>query len=377
MSQHGLPLPPSPDAISAEWLTAALRSSGAINHAEVSSLTIRPVEAGSGFVGQTARLFIEYDRAEPGAPALLFAKFSSAAPEVREKMRMLGLYETEAGFYRDLAARDNFPMRVPRPYLSLYEAETGASVLLIEDLGHARFCDNVTGSSEQEAVAVVRHLAQLHAHFWNDTELMDLPWMRNLIFDTPMVSAIYGAMLTPWEQRFAGLISPYCLNAAKEFHKVIPRFLHQCSQAPATLYHGDMRLDNVAITSNGHGDEYIFYDWQVARVGRGATDLAYYMVLSLPVEQRRATEAQLLSAYHESLVDNGVTGYSTDHLLRDFRRGLGSPLRTAVIAGGMLDFSSERGQQLLEQLGLRIGAALEDHQFTESFEELYPEVVQA
>jgi len=43
----------------------------------------------------------------------------------------------------------------------------------------------------------------------------------------------------------------------------------------------------------------------------------------------------------------------------------------------MFDFSSERGQKLLEQLGLRIGAALEDHQFLESVEELYPDVAQA
>jgi hypothetical protein len=40
----------------------------------------------------------------------------------------------------------------------------------------------------------------------------------------------------------------------------------------------------------------------------------------------------------------------------------------------MLDFSSERGQQLIQQLSLRIGAMLEDHRFTESLEELFPPV---
>jgi len=35
-----------------------------------------------------------------------------------------------------------------------------------------------------------------------------------------------------------------------------------------------------------------------------------------------------------------------------------------VIASGMLDFSNERGAELVKQLWKRLGAALEDHRFT-------------
>ena len=330
--------------------------------------------AGSGFVGQTAHLLIEYDRAEPGAPASLFAKLSSASPQVREQMRRLGLYETEAGFYRDLAALDDFPVRIPRPYLSLYEETTGASVLLIEDLGKAQFCDNVAGSSPEEALGIVRQMALLHAHFWNDPRLKAFAWLRSPAADTAAFTAVYKAMLAPFEQRFSAMVSPYYLNAAKEFSTWTASFLYHASQLPTTLFHGDLRLDNVAIASNHHGPEIVFFDWQVSRLAHGAADLAYYMAISLPVEQRRAMEPELLNTYHETLLANGVTSYSHEDLLLDFRRGLGSPLRTAVVAGGMLDFSSERGQQLIQQLSLRIGAMLEDHRFTESLEELFPPV---
>ena len=58
-----------------------------------------------------------------------------------------------------------------------------------------------------------------------------------------------------------------------------------------------------------------------------------------------------------------VTDYSFDDLLADFRRSIGSPVVTMVVAGGMLDFSSERGRQLIRCLSERVGAATEDHDF--------------
>jgi hypothetical protein len=265
-------------------------------------------------------------------------------------------------------------VRIPRPYLSLYEETTGASVLLIEDLGKAQFCDNVAGSSPEEALGIVRQMALLHAHFWNDPRLKAFAWLRSPAADTAAFTAVYKAMLAPFEQRFSAMVSPYYLNAAKEFSTWTASFLYHASQLPTTLFHGDLRLDNVAIASNHHGPEIVFFDWQVSRLAHGAADLAYYMAISLPVEQRRAMEPELLNTYHETLLANGVTSYSHEDLLLDFRRGLGSPLRTAVVAGGMLDFSSERGQQLIQQLSLRIGAMLEDHRFTESLEELFPPV---
>jgi ubiquinone/menaquinone biosynthesis C-methylase UbiE len=93
--------------------------------------------------------------------------------------------------------------------------------------------------------------------------------------------------------------------------------------------------------------------------------LAYFLSGSLPVEQRRATEESLLTLYYETLVANGVEGYTAADLRRDVQAGLGAPLTTWVIAGGMLDFSSERGAELFKQVCARLGAALDDHQFAD------------
>jgi hypothetical protein len=156
MSKDDPSIPPTPDSISPEWLTAVLRRSGAVEHARVVSVSVRPVAAGSGFVGQAARLHLGYDRKESGAPSTVFVKLSSADPAVREKLRTVGLYATEAGFYRDVASGEVLPTCVPRPYLSRYDHATAASVLLIEDLGDARFGDHVTGLSPTDTRVAIR-----------------------------------------------------------------------------------------------------------------------------------------------------------------------------------------------------------------------------
>jgi hypothetical protein len=112
------------------------------------------------------------------------------------------------------------------------------------------------------------------------------------------------------------------------------------------------------------------FDWQVARRSRGPRDLAYFLSSSMSVEQRRASEESLLGLYYETLKANSVEGYSTRDLRRDVQAGLGAPLTTWVIAGGMLDFSSERGTDLLKRVCERLGATLDDHRFMSYLDEL-------
>jgi hypothetical protein len=56
--------------------------------------------------------------------------------------------------------------------------------------------------------------------------------------------------------------------------------------------------------------------------------------------------------------------------MRDVQAGLGAPLTTWVIAGGMLNFSSQRGAALFGEVCARLSAMLEDHQFGAYLNEL-------
>src|SRR5574337_583536 len=120
---------------------------------------------------------------------------SGKQPAVRQQLRRVGIYETEAGFYRDVALQPAFPIRVPRPYLSLYDEGTSASILLLEDLGAVEFGDNLAGCSATDAQIAVRQLGLLHAHFWDAPLLETLSWLRALTDEVQARAGIYQAML--------------------------------------------------------------------------------------------------------------------------------------------------------------------------------------
>jgi hypothetical protein len=79
-----------------------------------------------GLTGQLRRLRIRYDKAEPGAPSSLLAKFSALYTEVRAAVHSMGFYEREIGFYREFAA--DCPVRTPRCYFGEVEIDSGASL---------------------------------------------------------------------------------------------------------------------------------------------------------------------------------------------------------------------------------------------------------
>jgi len=126
--------------------------------------------------------------------------------------------------------------------------------------------------------------------------------------------------------------------------------------------HGDFRPDNFAFNANG---EVVPFDWQTARRGANTRDLSYFISFALPTALRRTGESELLALYHRTLVDSGVSDYTMDQLQKDFRRSIGSALIAAVIAGTLLDFSSERAVQLQRALCERLSAVVSDHDFAE------------
>jgi hypothetical protein len=134
----------------------------------------------------------------------------------------------------------------------------------------------------------------------------------------------------------------------------------QTSQ-PRTLVHDDFRLDNLFFGRPGAARPLVIFDWQLCLVGRGIADVAYFSACSLPIAQRRASERSLVDGYHAGLLAHGVRGYDRDRCWQDYRRAMFSALYRLIVAGGRLDYSSERGAALFRVLIDRIDASLADH----------------
>jgi hypothetical protein len=173
-------LPGDADEITLEWLAAALHQAGVLDQARVTSIQSAPMGQ-LGFTGQIRRLDINYDKPELGAPRSLVAKFSATHPEARAAVHSMGFYEREIGFYRDLAA--DCPVRTPRCYFGEVEMDSGAS-LLLEDL---TWMHNLSsgGGSVDKAELVIREIAKLHAAWWGDARLDQIPWLQMKGMMTP------------------------------------------------------------------------------------------------------------------------------------------------------------------------------------------------
>jgi aminoglycoside phosphotransferase (APT) family kinase protein len=347
-------LPAAPADLTPTWLTATLRCSGALGRASVVAVDPEPIAAGQGFVGQVLRLRLGYDAAEAGAPATLIAKLPAADPGVRAAVAALGLYAREAGFYAVVAAA-NLP--VPRAYYAAADPATGAGVVLLEDLTDGRVGDNLGGCSDAQADLAVAELARLHARWWDHPRLAELPWT----FDADAYQRVYEQQWGPFLAKFGDAVPPRLRELGPRAIDRAAAYRRWLAGGPRTLVHNDYRLDNLFFGRPGGARPLVVFDWQLCLVGRGVADVAYFAAFCLPPARRRAAEQGLVGTYHDGLLRHGVRGYDRERCWADYRRATLGTLLRLVAAGGLLDFSSERGAALVRAFIERIDAVLADH----------------
>jgi thiamine kinase-like enzyme len=86
-----------------------------------------------------------------------------------------------------------------------------------------------------------------------------------------------------------------------------------------TVIHDDIHIGNVLYPRNSTIDRVRIIDWQTWHIDLAAKDLAHMMAVFWFPEQRRILERVLLRRYYDRLCEDGVTDYSWDQLLYDYR----------------------------------------------------------
>ena len=368
------PIPSTLDEVTADWLTAALRASGVLREARVSAVDQVRVGAGVGILGELARATLTYDREEPGAPRTLIAKIPTSDLGGRGIAHMLGYYEREIRYYRDLSA-DNVAAS-PRCYYSDMDPANVRFVLLLEDLASLPIGDQVAGCSAEEARAVVRELAKLHARWWERPELKAIDWIPPS--NDPMMKLAQGAYLmaiTPFLEKFGGRMTPAQREIALALGPRMNAMQDSFAAAPETLLHADVRLDNIFFGSSQLGSAITLIDWQILVKGRGPYDVAYFLSQSLDPAERKSVEEDLLRDYHRRLLDAGVTDYAWERCWDDYRLSVLFCLCYPVISIGSIDPANARGVALTTAMADRSLAAITDLGCAELLERFAPAAV--
>ncbi len=344
---------PSVERVSAEVVTAALRAGG--HDVTVRSLTSEPV--GTGQMGESRRLHLDYDGDPGDAPATLVAKLPAGSPE--QRAAVAGTFRTEVDFYRRVAP--TVAVRAPRCWHAWISEDAIDFLLLLEDLAPAVQGDQIAGCGLAEAAAAARNLAGLHGPRWCDPTLVD----DGLQLPDPESTGLLGALLGPMTDRFVERFADRLDAADREVLAAVPEvagaWLSGRSERVAPV-HGDYRLDNLMFHPDG---EVTALDWQTLSLGLPARDLAYLCSTCLDVEVRRTGEDEVVAAYHRALTAGppdgaGVSGYSLEECVEDYRYSmLQAPL--IIVLGWAVSTATERGDAMFLAMTERAVAAIRDH----------------
>ncbi len=372
---QSFPFPIDPDAIAPDWVTSVLHDAGALSQGTVAAIRGEIIAEERGLSGVVARLHITYtDRrgAAPG-PATLIAKFPMAeratASTYRERHRddaaARRYYERcacEVRFYAEIVPQNVVP--APRCYFGAADDASGRIVLLLEDLNTARGGDVLLGCSTVEAESVLRMVAPLHARWWGRTD--SFSWLLRWGGDYAARQERYRGQVEPFLRRFGAQIPDAIRALVVGLQPHYAAVLAALDDAPATVIHADLHLDNVLFNPESVAPPVVVLDWQSVCRGPAAVDIAQFVVGSLAPVSRRAAEAALLAEYHARLVAGGVMGYTMDNLRQDYRLALLWLLAGTVgwLASADMEHLAGRERALVEAAigDGRLATALLDHE---------------
>jgi hypothetical protein len=260
---------------------------------------------------------------------------------------------------------------VPRCYFADLDSSSGYFALLLEDMRDCRVGDPRQGSLEDIELAI-DYLASFHARWWDSPRLREFDWMRHpdVVPVEAQAEQMRGDLARSLEavrQRFPSEF-PSVLGAVVErllanFDAVLER---QRDASRYTLVHRDFHPQQLFFPTE-RGGRFVVFDWQTATAGRGADDLARIVTMGLTVPQREQHDRRLIERYHAGVVRSGVSGYTLDQCVLDFRAGLTTSLLTNMVAATAIDpdlfkrVQIEFGINVADVLFRPLGAAMEAH----------------
>lgn len=274
------------------WMTAAVTQ----HHpgAEVADVTLLLVDDGTN---RRARFGLTY--AAGSGPATVFAKAESDVRGRRQIHARNGNLFNEPLLF---SSGVSLPIEHPLVYTAVIDEPGLDYMLVMEDL-LARGADprDATRPMTVEQVAHGLHgLARLHSQFWNTVKGdAALTWVQPFVptegWQIPMKAILPLGLERAGEAVPAALRE---LSAEDLVGEMWARSVGSLTTGPQTLLHGDPHIGNTYLLPDG---EVGFLDWQVVRSGSWSHDVGYFLQGALTIEDRRASEVDLVEEYRASL----------------------------------------------------------------------------
>ncbi|WP_188110710.1 phosphotransferase [Aeromicrobium ginsengisoli] len=287
-------LPRSLEDVTVPWMSEALS-------ARFPGTVVASMTEGSTIRGMATKiqLHLTYADNPHGLPPSMWLKTGFE----KHSERSAELYAAEVNFFRVVAPA--VPTNSPLTFFEAIDGETGNGVLLMEDLTlrGVRFGDQTQPLTPDVAASLLDVQARYHSFLAESADDLDLSWLT--VGGAIHSVDVAGEYLEFWETasqapRFRFV--PEELGDPVRIKAGLDRMIANDRQESQWLVHGDVHLGNVFFDDQGNGG---FLDWQTVMRGTWAFDVAYFIVVSLSVEDRRAHEQDLLRTYLARLEEYG------------------------------------------------------------------------
>lgn len=254
----------------------------------------------------------------------------------------------EVSYYRSVAPSS--AVRVPTARYTGISPETGRGVLIMDDIvaQGGRFLTALEPYSPEQAAGSLQQLATLHSETWGGTGAAAASW-GNRLDELADESMIPLDMLQTHLDGERGHPLPTDLLDAQRLHTAVKAVAMRSKDAPQSLVHGDAHAGNIYLL-----DGPSIIDWQLLQVNSWALDVSYHLGAALSVEDRRASEEELLRTYLADLAALGVDAPSWDDAWLAYR--LSAPYGYYLWA--VTRFVAE---PIMLEFVKRLGTAVADH----------------
>jgi len=297
-------LPRALEAVTRDWLTGVLAN-------RTPGLVVNDMEIVEIRNGHTTKMRVKLDLNATGR--------ASGLPEhVCLKSNWSGAFENvdihalEARFYHYIP--QVMDLAIPKSYFADWDpGPTGQGMVILEDLALAggSFGQSTDHMGVEGVARGLAEYAVIHGKSWDHPALERFAWLPKSM-ETPID---YDQLELMWSWAEKNIAKP-------EYQALLPRWLHdrpeefkrlfhalgtyeRAQPGPYSICHGDSHQGNSYLRPDG---TRIRMDWQLARKGRPWRDIAYFIIGSLTIAERRANERDLLGQYREHLVAAGAVG---------------------------------------------------------------------
>jgi len=309
-SQNTYPLPTEIEGITTAWLNGALNQWNpgvTLNDSEI-------LDVNNGTCTKI-RLRLDLDAAgkAAGIPERVILK---GGFEPHSRM-MPYMHQQEVHAYADVLPHT--PLRFPGCYYSAFDEAAGQGIIIMEDLvaRGVRFCHPQRPEKPEAVARRLTMLARHHATTWDGPDIRPggkFDWATSVFDSTHFESLLVPDTWASYVNSSRGAAASVCFHDLDWMKSAVAAMGRLARTLPAMLIHGDTHLGNLYEDVDG---EPGFFD-SLPHLAPAMYEVSYHVAGALDVPDRRKHERELVAAYREELIRNGVDAPSLDDFMHQF-----------------------------------------------------------